>query len=75
MGLGTTDQWVPSHDSIKALLPVAEWPTAVQTVAEMQDTPSRRLLPVPTLGLGTTDQWVPSHDSTKVLKAPLLAVE
>ena len=79
--MGNTDQRVPSQDSIKGLLlprtplMAEEKPVVVHTVAETQDTPSRRLLPVPALGLGTTDQRLPSQDSIKVLKSPLLSVE
>ena len=47
-------------------------PTAVQAAAETQDTPSRKLPPVPGLRLGTTDQRVPFQDSTRVLLTPLL---
>jgi hypothetical protein len=41
-------------------------PTAVQAVAEVQDTPSRLLEMLPALGLGTTDQLVPFQDSISV---------
>jgi hypothetical protein len=44
LGLGTTDQLLPSQDSIRLLLRVWEnryEPTAVQSVADTHDTPSR----------------------------------
>jgi hypothetical protein len=61
-GLDTTDQVVPSQDSIR--VPLAAKPTAVQAVAEVQET--RLSLPV-TRGLGATDQVVPSQDSMRAL--------
>jgi hypothetical protein len=51
LGLGTTDQVVPSHISTPP-------PTATQKLVETQDTP---LMPGPPPG--TTDQVVPSHIS------------
>ena len=44
LGLGTTDQLVPSQDSIrvaKRRLPMRSRPTAVHAVAETHDTPKR----------------------------------
>jgi hypothetical protein len=55
LGLGTTDQVVPFHCSIR------DPPTAMQAEAEVHDTPSRP----PELGLGTTDQVVPFHCSIR----------
>ena len=62
-GLGTTDQLMPSQDSITVPEPLR--PTAVHTVAETQDTPERPLSDAG-LGLGRTDQLVPSQDSIRV---------
>src|SRR5579859_3578024 len=73
LGLGTTDQTVPFHDSIRVLLaeprPLPVLPTATQSRAETQETPARALGvdSEPGLGLGTIDQAVPFHDSTRVL--------
>jgi hypothetical protein len=73
LGLGTTDQVVPSHVSTR----VATWepelvpvPTAVHIVVERQDTPSRSLLAfVPVVpGLGMTDQVAPSQLSVSVVE-------
>jgi hypothetical protein len=74
LGLGTTDQVVPSHISTRETsvrtggkpTSVRSSPTATQKLVERQDTPPRWLLIVPGLGLGTTDQVVPSHISTRV---------
>jgi hypothetical protein len=52
LGLGTTDQRVPFHDSIRALLKSCT-PTAVHAVAEAHDTLSRTSSPEPGLG------WAP----------------
>jgi hypothetical protein len=61
LGLGTTDQVVPSHISTRVPGPgKLVLPTATQKLVERQDTPLRRLAPVPGLGLGTTDQLVPA---------------
>jgi hypothetical protein len=57
LGLGATDQVVPSHVSMRVLSP-----TATQKCFETQDTPLR----VPGLGLGMSDQVVPSHVSMRV---------
>jgi hypothetical protein len=72
LGLGMTDQVVPSHVSTTVkvagevgLLSSAQ-PTAVHIVVEIQDTPLRVLLIRPGLGLGTTDQVVPSQLSVSV---------
>ena len=59
-GLDTTDQVVPSQDSIRVLL--AAKPTAVQSLSDVQETPLS--LP-PSKGLGATDQVVPSQDSMR----------
>jgi hypothetical protein len=64
VGLGTTDQEVPSQDSTKVLL--ASSPTATHEMADTQNT----LLKAPCLGVrvgpGAIDQEVPSQDSIKV---------
>ena len=68
-GLGTTDQEVPSHDSISVCWPlVPTWaaPTAMQCVWSEQDTPDRKFPVGEVEGLGTIDQEVPSHDSIRV---------
>src|SRR6516165_1412021 len=77
-GLGTTDQLLPFQDSARVrrrIMPVlvsTYVPTAVQAVAEVQETPDRTLLSlVPASALGTTDQVLPFQDSTRV---PLGAV-
>ena len=66
--LGTTDQVVPFHDSIRVLSrPLTlRLPTAVHLVAETHDTSERKLRVALGLGVGTTDQLVPSHDSARV---------
>jgi hypothetical protein len=60
LGLGTTDQVVPFHDSMRVLpisLPSVLAPTAVHAAAETQDTAVRTLLGSDAgLGLGTSDQ-------------------
>ena len=69
LGLGTIDQAAPSHDSMRVRLTLessTKDPTAVHELAEMHDTPRRRLSCVPLSGLGTIDQAVPSQDSTSV---------
>jgi len=69
VGLGTTDQAVPSHDSTRVTSPdvACAHPVAVQLVALRQETP-RRVLPAAPLafGLGVIDQAVPFQDSIKV---------
>ena len=72
-GLGTTDQLLPFQDSARvcwkgAGRPVSKYePTAVQAVAEVQETPNSLLLSsVPASGLGTTDHLLPFQDSTRV---------
>jgi hypothetical protein len=80
LGLGTTDQVVPSHVSTRVALVEAELssltaPTAVQFVVETQDSPLRLLANELGLGLGTADQVVPSAPpvSTRVwVGLPLL---
>jgi hypothetical protein len=61
LGLGTTDQVVPFHDSIRVLpipLPSVSAPTAVHAAAETQDTAVRTLLGSDAgLGLGTSDHF------------------
>src|SRR6266568_4424045 len=71
--LGTTDQVVPFHDSIRVLSrPLTlRLPTAVHAVAETHDTSVRQLPVALGLGLGTTDQLVPFQDSMSVLVPPL----
>jgi hypothetical protein len=80
LGLGTTDQVVPSHITTTVVLldglglggvNMASSPTATQKLVETQDTPLRVLSVGPGLGLGTTDQVVPSHISTRSLKLVL----
>ena len=67
LGLGTWDQLVPFHDSMRVLLKrlVPCSPTAVHAAADTHDTLVRGLLN-PGLGLGTTDHVVPFQDSTRV---------
>ena len=75
LALGATDQLVPSQDWMRVLKRpnLFSWtPTAVQVVAEVQDTPERSVEMDPGWGLGTTDQLVPFQDSMRVLPAPLL---
>src|SRR4051812_23323232 len=67
-GGGTIDHAVPFHRSITypAAVP-SKWPTAVQSDAEGQATPTRSSLGSPaTLGLATMDHVVPSHCSISV---------
>ena len=57
LGLGTTDQRVPSQDSTNVLseLPLVEnAPTAVHASAATHDTPPRSLPVLPGLGVCTT---------------------
>jgi hypothetical protein len=54
-GLGTTDQLMPSQDSITVPEPLR--PAAVHTVAETQDTPERPLSGAG-LGLGRTEEMI-----------------
>jgi hypothetical protein len=79
LGLGTTDQVVPSHISTRVkscperAIPEEAVPTVTQKLVETHDTPLRRLANVPGLGLGAIDQAVPSHISTRVpLDSPKL---
>jgi hypothetical protein len=69
-GLGTTDHAVPFQDSIRgrARRFVVYIPTAVQALAEMQETPRRmsRSWAGLGLGLGSIDQAVPFQDSIRV---------
>jgi hypothetical protein len=60
LGLGTTDQLVPFHDSTRVAdssRPVPSTPTAVQAAAETHDTPMSWGA-WPGLGLRTIDQVV-----------------
>jgi hypothetical protein len=72
LGLETMDQALPFHDSTRvwAMLPLEEYPTAVQFAALRQDAPKRAAKRFPLsvfgLGLATIDQALPFHDSTKV---------
>src|SRR5271165_4856095 len=69
LGLGTTDQVFPFHDSMRVRsspVSVEYWPTAAQAVSLIHDTSRSGSEPKPGLGLGTNDQKVPFHDSTKV---------
>jgi hypothetical protein len=76
-GLGTIDQLVPSHDSTRVLvallIPFPVSPTAVQDLAEAQETLLSSSPPDagPGLGLGTIDQRPPSQNSTSVLETTL----
>ena len=45
---------------------VVSSPTVKQELVMGQETPRRRLLPVPLFGLGTTDHVVPLQDSTRL---------
>ncbi len=73
-GLGTTDQVVPSHDSIKVVTLCEDGalldPAATQAVEVVHDTPSRMSPVTPGSdvgsGLGTMDQADPFHDSINV---------
>jgi len=82
LGLGTTDQLVPFHDSTNVLLCTlrlcSRKPTAVQAAGDTHDTPSSQLEPLTGggWGEGATDQLVPFHDSTSVLTtSPLRSKE
>ena len=71
-GVPTSDQLVPSHDSMSAWAwceVSSAYPTATQWLGPEQDTPFRRLSLAPWSGLDCTDHEVPSHDSTRVRKA------
>jgi hypothetical protein len=73
LGLGTTDQLVPVHDSASVLICTlvlfSRYPTAVQADGDTHDTPLRWLEPFTGggWGEGATDQLVPFHDSISVL--------
>jgi hypothetical protein len=75
LGLGTMVQVVPFQDSMSVLgrpVLVMYEPTAVQSLAETQETPMRSFMPLrwgAALGLGTTVQVVPFQDSTRVFGA------
>jgi hypothetical protein len=66
LGLDTTDQVLPFHDSARVRSPPACEPTAMHELADGQDIPDSTLPPAPWSGLDTTDQVLPSHDSTSV---------
>jgi len=69
LGLGTLAQVEPFQDKIRVLGPIPmleSLPTAVQSLTETQETPSRLLINRG-LGLGTIDQVVPFQDSMSVL--------
>ncbi|MGA3146258.1 MAG: hypothetical protein ABSF33_02145 [Acidimicrobiales bacterium] len=70
LGLGTTDQMLPSQASIRVRPGTRglteEPPTAIQLVELTQETPSRESVKLPALGLGTTDQVVPLLASIRV---------
>jgi hypothetical protein len=69
LGLGTIDQAVPFHCSMRVSLAlvVSRPPTAVQAVVEMHVIPARPSLSVAlAFGLGTIDQAVPFHCSMRV---------
>src|SRR5689334_12259333 len=62
LGLGTTDQAVPSQCSINVwAMPLGRCvdPTAQMSSAVNAATASKALSPTPTLGLGTTRHWIP----------------
>ena len=74
-GLGAIDHAVPFHDSISVLATgeaLWYWPTAVQAVADTQDTPENWLLALALFGLGAIDHAVPFHDSTSVFVPALV---
>ncbi len=77
-GVGRMVQVVPFHDStscIGLLGTVKYRPTAVQAVADVQDTPLRELLVAPAgLGVVWMVQVVPFHTSTNVLLVLLVFV-
>ena len=82
LGLGTTDQLVPFHDSTNVLICTlsicSRKPTAVQAAGDTHDTPVSQLEPFTGggWGEGATDQLVPFHDSTSVLTtSPLRSKE
>src|SRR5205807_662401 len=67
-GLGRMNHLVPSQDSINAWSPppLKYEPTAMQSVAETQETPWRTLSPLPVWsGGGTADHWVPFQASAR----------
>ena len=81
LGLGTMDQVVPFHDSARVVTTtrpppflIRYEPTAVQAVAEVQETLPRPLVAGPGLGLGTMVQVVPFQDSMSVLGWPVLVM-
>src|SRR5690349_14670080 len=58
LGLGTSDQLVPSQRSARVTSAptwLTRWPVAMHIFAETQDTASRKLPPARRLGLCTTD--------------------
>jgi hypothetical protein len=64
-------QAVPSQRSANGL-PITPYPTAMQAVGEMHDTPDRTLWPA-TVGVGWMAQVVPFHRSTNaIVKLPSL---
>jgi hypothetical protein len=71
-GLGTTDQAVPFQDSTRVRCLTK--PTAMQSVAETQETPENTFPTVadPRFGVGMTDQAVPFQASAKVRYTVLL---
>src|SRR5947207_151593 len=76
LGLGTTDQLLPSHCSTNVFVaePFSELPTATHIVVVGHFTSVRSLLVAPAgSGLVTIDQLFPSHCSTNVWIAPLAA--
>src|SRR6266568_2179703 len=68
LGLGTTDQAVPSQCSVRVrgTVPLLNCPTAHMSLAVVAATAVRPLPFVPILRLGTTDQALPSQCSTSV---------
>jgi hypothetical protein len=76
LGVCWIDHVVPFHASASGALlatPVA-WPTAMQKVAEAQETPVRLLEKSPWgLGVRWTDHAVPFHDSARVTSAPAMS--
>ncbi len=72
--LGTTDQTVPFHRSISALVVVSfpASPTAMQLAAEVHETLANVVTGASaTFGVGTIDQVVPFQPSASVRDAPL----
>ncbi len=71
LGVCWIDQAVPFHASASVELPESVVPTAMQNVAEVQETPTSELRLAPEgLGVFRTDHAVPFQDSASVTPAP-----